>query len=180
MTLSADKLANWAGFADEIEKSMRVYHQQLFSLAFEGASDELGIGIDFDLSNPRIKETLSELGKRIRSVSDTTRDEIRLLVGAATEEGWSMPELAKRIREKGEISSRSRALTIARTETATATNTGAILAYETVGVKEVEVLDGDDDEDCASVNGQTWTLEEAIENPIAHPNCTRAFLPIVK
>lgn len=179
MTLNPDKLANWEGFADEVEATMRVYHKQLFSLAFEGASDELGIGIDFDLSNPRIKETLSGLAKRIRDVADTTRDEIRVLVGNATEEGWSMEELAKRIREKGEISKRTRALTIARTETATATNTGAILAYETAGVKSVEVLDGDDDEDCASVNGQTWTLEEAMDNPIAHPNCTRAFAAIV-
>lgn len=175
----ADKLINWNGFANEIEGAMKVYHQQLLSLAFENAEDELGIGIDFDLSNPRIKDTLSSLGKNVRSVMETTRDDIRRLVGEATEQGWSMQELAKRIREKGEISSRSRALTIARTETATATNTGALLAYNEAGVKEVEVLDGDEDEDCASVNGQTWTVEEAMDNPIAHPNCTRAFAPIV-
>jgi hypothetical protein len=46
-----------------------------------------------------------------------------------------------------------------------------------VGVKEVEVLDGDDDEECASANGQIWTLEEASDNPLGHPNCTRAFAP---
>lgn len=180
MSLDADKLANWAGFADSIEKSMRVYHQQLFSLAFEGAADELGIGIDFDLSNPRIKETLSELGKRVRSVSDTVRDNVQTLVGQATEEGWSMPELAKRIREKGEIDSRSRALLVARTETGTATNMGSCLAYETAGVKEVEVLDGDGDDICAEANGQTWSLQEAMDNPLGHPGCTRAFAPIVR
>jgi hypothetical protein len=44
----------------------------------------------------------------------------------------------------------------------------------------VDVLDGDDDEPCASANGARWTVEEAEANPLGHPNCTRAFSPVVE
>jgi hypothetical protein len=68
---------------------------------------------------------------------------------------------------------------IAQTETAVAFNTGAVLSYREAGIEKVEVLDGDEDEDCASVNGTTQTLEWAMDNPVAHPHCTRAFSPVV-
>jgi hypothetical protein len=53
------------------------------------------------------------------------------------------------------------------------------LGFSQAGIDEVEVSDGTDDDMCADANGQTWTLREALSEPIAHPNCTRSFIPLV-
>lgn len=71
-----------------------------------------------------------------------------------------------------------RASRIARTERAIAANHGAMFGYAQAGVQEVEVLDGTEDEECAHANGQIWTVASALANPIAHPNCQRAFAPL--
>lgn len=157
---------------------MKAFYQALLEDAFLDAAAD-GVDVAFDLANPYVQQTLSSLAKNIKGVAETTKDEIRLLVGKQADEGWSLEELQKQIRAKGEIASRSRALTIARTETGTAYNQGAIAAYKAGGVTHVTVLDGDDDEPCASANGATWTLEEAEQNPLGHPNCVRAFSPVV-
>ncbi|MBU7015544.1 MAG: hypothetical protein HXS43_12030, partial [Theionarchaea archaeon] len=42
---------------------------------------------------------------------------------------------------------------------------------------QVRVLDGDGCEECIEANGQIWTIEEAMANPLQHPNCLRDFEP---
>jgi hypothetical protein len=162
-----------------VTKIMAPFYQSLLESAFADAADA-GVQIAFDINNPFVQTTLSKLAKQIKNVTDTTKDDIRLLVGRAADEGWSNEQLQKAIREKGEIASRSRATTIARTETGTAYNLGSVAAYRAGGVTHVDVLDGDDDEPCASANGSRWTLEEAEDNPLGHPNCTRSFSPVVE
>jgi hypothetical protein len=164
---------------DTIAKLMQPFYQALLEDAFLDAADA-GVEAVFDLANPYVQATLDALTKQIRAVAETTKDDIRLLVGRQAEEGWSSEELAKQIRAKGDIASRSRSLTIARTESGTAYNQGAIAAYRAGGITHVDVLDGDDDEPCASANGARWTVEEAEANPLGHPNCTRAFSPVVE
>lgn len=177
--INVDNLVDWDEMGDEAAGVMKPYHAQLMELAYGDASDLLGEGIAFDLSNPRIKETIGGLADRIKGIADTTKEEIRGLVDAATEAGWSSERLAQEIRDRSDGMSKSRAMTISRSESGTAYNQGALLSYEEAGVTEVEVLDGDEDEICAEANGQTWSLEEAAENPLGHPNCTRSFVPRV-
>ena len=59
---------------------------------------------------------------------------------------------------------------------------GPALPHEESGlVDEVEVLDGRDfDQACKDINGQRKSLAWARANPIQHPNCRRAMVPIVK
>lgn len=162
-----------------IAKLMQPFYRTLLESAFGDAADS-GVDVAFDLDNEFVQAVLGSLAKNIKAVTETTKDDIRLLVSRAADEGWSTEQLQKAIREKGEIASRSRALTIARTETGTAYNLGSVAAYRAGGVTHVDVLDGDDDEPCASANGSRWTLEEAEQNPLGHPNCTRAFSPVVE
>ncbi|MFI5270020.1 MAG: phage minor head protein, partial [Chloroflexota bacterium] len=147
--------------------------------ASSDASDDTGVDISFDVSNPKVKDTLAKLTTRVKDIDDTTRDAIRAAVNTANDEGWSIQQLAASIKEDPTFNT-ARATTIARTESATAYNTGSVLAYRESGVvSQVQVMDGDDDEDCAAANGATWDLDEAEANPTEHPNCTRAFSPIV-
>jgi hypothetical protein len=83
-----------------------------------------------------------------------------------------------------EAAAKSRAFTVARTETAIAYNSTATAAYRDSGiVDQVEVFDGPecgwtehDDPDMA--DGSIRTLDEADEYDVAHPNCLRAFAPV--
>lgn len=68
---------------------------------------------------------------------------------------------------------------IARTETGFAYNRGTLIAAQQGGYTHVDVSDGDDDAICAAANGATWTVPHALEKPLGHPNCTRAFTPHV-
>lgn len=175
---------DWEQDAAGIQALMGRLYPALLGRAYADAGKVLPVDIRFDVANPRIKDTIAELAKQVRAVSDTTRDEIRGLVDRQTAEGWSMQELAKQIRGLAEVTdgldsshAARRAMVISRTESATAYNHGALLAYADAGVEKVRVLDSEADEACAAADGQVWTLDEARANPIAHPNCVRAFAP---
>lgn len=163
----------------DLRKLMTGFYRQLLQSAFADAAAE-GVDVVFTLDNPFVQTVLGKLAKQITSVAETTKEDVRRLVSQQADEGWSIEQLQKAIREKGAVASRTRALLIARTETGTAYNLGSVAAYRAGGVTHVDVLDGDDDEPCASANGSRWTLDEAEKNPLGHPNCTRAFSPVVE
>lgn len=142
-------------------------------------------GLDFDADDPFVERWFTEyVGERITQIDETTRERVRDTLQAALEdgEGGTAQELAERVREAaGDAAafSPARALTIARTETAIAVNHGAGLAYQQNGITHVEISDGDGDEECAEADGQIWTVDEFLANPIAHPNCVRSAAPVV-
>ena len=71
-------------------------------------------------------------------------------------------------------------LRIARTETAAIQNKAAINRYEINGIKKVLVHDGHDfDAACAAADGQIWSTAYAMSHELEHPNCTRAFSPVL-
>ena len=71
-----------------------------------------------------------------------------------------------------------RAERIARTELMFAYNAAALDSYGSMGVTQVQAIDGDDDEECAERNGQVFSLAdaEAIED---HPNGTLDWAPVL-
>lgn len=165
---------------DQIAALMRPYHIRLLELAAADADNVLGIDASFDLESAEVQDVLDLLATKVRSVAETTKEDIRRLTGQGAEQGWSPAHLADEIAKLGEIASKSRAMLISRTESALGYNHGTILRYEQSGqVSGVEVLDGTNDEICAAANGQTWTLDEARDSPIGHPNCVRAFVAVL-
>jgi HK97 family phage portal protein len=69
---------------------------------------------------------------------------------------------------------------IARTEAAVTFNQSSAGLMREAGIESVDIMDGDEDEECADANGSRWTLEEYEANPISHPNCTRIGLPVIE
>lgn len=132
-----------------------------------------------ELRDAVLERLLRSAGLRIKGISETTRDRVREVVAKGIADGLSAAELGDRLEAASGLFDELRAETIARTETATVLNEAAVAQYREFGVDRVLVYDGDDDEACASVDGQTWTVEQAEANPIAHPNCTRGFSPLV-
>lgn len=158
---------------------LRRSYELLIERAFADAVQD-GVEALFDLEMVEVQQVLDRLATDVRRVAETTKQEIRDLVSKQASEGWSVQELAAAIQERGIVASATRAATISRSETGTAYNLGSVAAYRAGGITHVTVLDGDEDEPCASANGATWTLEEAEQNPLGHPNCTRSYAPIVE
>lgn len=163
---------------------MRHRFVQAVKLGFDDSAETWEFDIAFDLDNPLIQEFLDELANDVRRVSDTTKDEIRALVGKMADEGWSLDDLAKEIEKIGEVNSKSRARTIAITESASAYSKGSIAAYRESGVVTgKEWLAFDPCEICAPLDGAIVELDEqftgGFDHPPAHPNCRCSIAPVV-
>jgi hypothetical protein len=149
----------------------------------EGEAAAAALETEFAEQDPYLTRFFARyVGERIKQLNATTRDvvtaELHDVLDA--QEGDGATALAERLSAAVADSSAltpARALMIARTETAIAYNVGTIAGYHQAGVTHVEVSDGDDDDECAAADGAIWTLEEALAEPIAHPNCVRSFAP---
>jgi SPP1 gp7 family putative phage head morphogenesis protein len=130
------------------------------------------------LSDTIYARLVDEIGVHVTGILESTREDIEREVKQGIDEGLGAAELGDRI-EEATAFNELRAETIARTETATLLNRAATESYREFGITHVTVIDGDDDPECAEANGQVWTLDEAAENPIQHPNCVRDFAPFL-
>jgi len=142
--------------------------------------------------------TLQRLARRVTGINRTTRDRIRDLIIQGLDADLSPSEVGRSLRGEiaplegdtvgnelrrrlGDFGSELRAETIARTEMRVAQNGAAIDSYGAEGVQRVEMIDGDQDAECAARDGQTVTLDEAEGHMSAeHPNGTLDFAPVVE
>jgi HK97 family phage portal protein len=143
-------------------------------------NEQLAVDVDFQLDDPAVVAALEAAGERVKGINDTTRAALARALQEGAEAGEGAGQLAARVRQVVEESYKGRAETISRTELAIAQQQATVGRYKAAGVSKVRVLDGDDDEVCARVNGSTQTLEWAEANAIAHPRCVRAFVPIIE
>jgi hypothetical protein len=174
--------ANHKKHASNMADAILPHDIELLRISWGEAQKQFPAIGSFNLKNPRVKDTISQLATRITGMADTTKSDIRgILETALTGEGKipSTDEIAKLIRESGATNSVSRSKTIARTESQKAFNEGAFLSYEAADIEKVECLDSDNDEECAARNGKIFTLAEARDvDP--HPNCVIAWAAVVE
>jgi len=143
------------------------------------------MGLPFDPESPLVQNVIRKAGTKINDVS---RVALRKEIQNGLSSGYSMDQIARGVPKDNyrglqsvvRETYKNRAKTVARTETAMAQNTATAARYRASGVTHVIIRDGDEDDLCAPYNGTRQTLEWALENPIAHPNCTRAYAAIVE
>jgi hypothetical protein len=170
---------------DQIAALTRPFHIQLLRLAHRDANAVLGIDAVFDVESREVQQTLKMLATKVRSVAETTRDDIRRLTGQGAEEGWSPARLADEISKLGEIASASRAELIASTESAHGYEAGSHLRWKESGmVKGSEWLLGPNPcPDCEPLGGKVVPLGEAfagnVVHPPLHPRCTCATAAVL-
>lgn len=114
-------------------------------------------------------------------LSDETRSRIDTYLTDAIEQGLDVDAISIGIDKI--IDDPVRANIIARTEGARAYNIGTGLAYQELGLDKVEVSDNEGPNSCAAckkANGEIWTIEKYLNNPIEHPNCVRTAFPEVE
>jgi SPP1 gp7 family putative phage head morphogenesis protein len=118
------------------------------------------------------------------SIENSTREFIRADVTSAMVEGWSNDKLAKALAENYAFSE-ERAITIARTETATADTAGNMKLYQQTGVvaKKQWIVGAECCPICEEIDGEVVKLDDEFSSgtqaPPAHPNCRCDFLPIL-
>lgn len=158
--------------------------------AFKGVADQLGIEIAFDLNNANVRRVLDRLATRIVGIHDTTREDVRRVVGQALDDGVGLNELADRLETMFTETYRNRALTVARTETQVAYNSASVLGYRESGVvASVELSDNPEHVDdygasdgltCAQRHGLIVPLDRVEEHIAAeHPNGSLAVIPVL-
>lgn len=127
-------------------------------------------------------------GEKIAWLKDhkkETRKKVHDIIQKGLEEGKS-PTIGKEsiAKELGKVmkDQEYRMKRIARTEIAYIQNKGTIASYKNNKVTKVQVLDNEGPNscpECEEANGQIWTLEYAETHELEHPNCVRAFIPII-
>lgn len=136
----------------------------------------LGSQERIDASNKIAADWLSERGARmIKDVEVTLRDELRDFLAREVRLGSSTDELASKIREEFSQWPEWKADRLARTETSTAFNFATLTAGKSAGIKQVQILDGQNDEPCKKRNGKIVSIADALKEDLAHPNCTLGF-----
>lgn len=174
----------WDTWAAEAGPDIDTAYRDL--IVSQGTRTATALGTAFNLRDPFTQQqTTGYVGERIKQLGETTRDDVVRTIRAALEDGSAKTTkelstlILDKVREKFDGYERWRADRIARTETSIGYNHGSLLGMHQAGITKVEVTDGDDDEHCNSVDGAIWTLTRALAEPIAHPNCTRAFGPVL-
>jgi uncharacterized protein YoaH (UPF0181 family) len=136
------------------------------------------IGLSFTLDNPRARQAvLRRVTKLTGSVTQTTVERIRKVVTDAMAEGVGVTEIARRVREDafGDTITRSRAQTIAQTESVGALNEGRHLGATTGGVMQSKRwLDQDDGrvrESHQAAAAVGWIgIDERFPNGLLYPH----------
>jgi hypothetical protein len=170
----------WDEWAAPLRAELEPVH---LSIAEEqGARTAAAHGLAWTNDDPALTRVISgKVGDAIVSIEGTTKNDVIAIIreSIADNPAGSPFELGSRIADKlrekinGDYP-RWRADSIARTETGTAFNVGTVHAGRQNGVDRFLVSDGDCDI-CRGFDGQIWTGEHALANPLAHPNCTRSF-----
>lgn len=148
---------------------------------------ELGVSGSFDVSNPKVIKWIKEhVGDLIKDLADTTKDKLRKTLAQGVSRGEKIPSLASRISSVYDEAKGSRAIKIARTETISSSNQGALQAYDQSGVVERKewLAEGDACDECLPMQGQVVKLHASfsggVDCPPLHPNCRCTILPVIE
>lgn len=143
------------------------------------------LGVSFELDDPQTRAFLELAGANVVGILEHTRAEVAAALQAGQAAGEGVEALARRVRALG-VFSDGRARTIARTELAIASQASALASYTASGVVHgVRILDGDgcglrSHDDPTKADGLIIPLDQMADIPhLAHPNCVRAFSPVV-
>ena len=182
-----DTDVDWTDEKARLRVILDRWYVEMGDAAYATLGDQLGVELTFDLAAASTKRVRQLIAADVTSITDTMRQILRNRVEDAIAHGLSVEQLVAGTDSAPGLRNLfgSRAQTIALTETANAYNASSVAGYRDSGlVDEVDVFDGPecgwtehDDPDLA--DGSTRTLDEADEYPTAHPNCQRAFGPVV-
>lgn len=134
-----------------------------------------GVGVSFSVENPRaVKWIKDKVFKFAYEVNQTTEKELRAALRSALDAGSSIQEIKKEVQRIFGYAEGFRNERIARTETISATNYGALEAIKQsgiVGVKKewIATLDERTRDTHAAMDGEAVGLDEEFSNGLQFP-----------
>lgn len=176
------------GFSRRLHRRLAVLLTDLAIAAVDASARRLerfGRGLDsraWRLANLQAARWAEDWAAQlVRAITESTRQQIRDLVGRAIREGWSTEELAQAIEARG-IFSRHRAQLIAITETTRSFAVANAIAWQAARVERARWYTAADDRVCPiceSRAGKSVPLlpSGSFDSPLppAHPGC-RCYL----
>jgi hypothetical protein len=180
---------DYNAFEKKLGKILTKEWIEIGGISLKGVQNSLGISIDFDLNERTIPKGV--IARQVTNVSKATQVAIGNTIKQGIADGVHPSVIAKRMRDQLmgyaglENLTKSRAYTIARTETANAYNVGTIIGYEKSGlVSQARCIDAPDcgwvgHNDHLKAHGRVVPLDIARLHPISHPNCVRAWAPVI-
>ncbi len=150
-----------------------VYHS-----AFEDALPQKGVKQLDEFARTWILRRSLTLAKLINT---TTMDAIRKALSNGFAEGESIAQLAKRIEGYFDTNAKARSEMVARTETISASNEGALHRYELEGIDKSEFYPSPDAcEVCLDIaKDPIYVTKDASGVIPVHSNCRCVWLPVV-
>jgi len=158
--------------------------------------ERLGVGVAFDVNNPRVSDFLGEkVYKFSFETNNTTIKHLRREFANGLADGEGIPVLAKRVEKVFDFAEKYRSVRIARTEVLGSSNFGALESYKQSGVVELKewlaTKDSSVRDSHAAIDGQQVPLLGRFSNGLQHPgdpsgsaeeviNCRCALIPVVK
>ena len=129
ISLEAEKLIVAEMFAPLIAEFMEEIGQTEAAKAQAAG----GLGVDFDIRNPKAQAALDQILNKISATNDTTFKDIKRIMFFSYENNLTVNETAKLIADKYTQYSLTRATTIARTTTTSMSNVASRLAWQDNG-----------------------------------------------
>lgn len=172
-------------------------------LAEAGIQAAKSIGEDISFTDTEASKYIKSYTLRFsKKVSETSYERIKTVLEDSYDGGLTIGQTSQAIQELGDQWDKTRATTIARTETSRAANAGARIGYEKAGVTKLvfsAILDGATSSICQALNGKVIGIKEnfidaggntygqdltytdgEISEPPCHPNCRSAILPVIE
>lgn len=165
----------------------------------DDALKAIGVSFGFDIDNARVDDMIRRFAQKITVINNTTKELIRDVLKEAYDENLTIDQLVARLRDADTfVFSKTRAETIARTETNGIVNSANILAFQQSGVvkkKEwVSTLDERVRDIHAEANGEIVDVDapfivggEAMDHPgdpAGSPentcNCRCGCVPVIE
>jgi len=177
------------------QKDGRALLTLAFKEAFEDQAKENNLDVDFDLNNPRVTTWIQNKAfKFADEINQTTEDALRTQLEEAIKAGESISDVEKRIEQVFDIARGARSEMIARTEVISASNKGAVEAYEESGVVEaLEWISSRDNEVRKShqIDGDETPIGVRFKNGLFYPgdpdgpadeviNCRCTTAPVIR
>ncbi len=170
----------------EIRALMEIFNiseAQMYQASAELADDLLGVEQPAE-PRPLPRRVRTRIASRVKRVDAVTRKAISQVIKDGRRDGLTTDQIAENLRDKVRNTYQGRAQTIARTELAIIDQEAAHDRYRSAGVRHVFIQDGPDcgwrrHNDPDKADGSTRTIEDAMDHPIAHPNCVRSSGPVV-
>lgn len=182
---------DWEAEERELTKAITKIYQLSGDTATAAVNEQLGLSLDFNLANPKLKSVRSLLAERVKGINAENRSVIQNLVTDALDSGKTTAELSAEISSKFGEWSDGRAMTIARTESMSSYGMASTAQYRESGVVDrIECFDNPShSEDYGAEDGLSCADRDGLIAPLAdaelhirseHPNGQLAIGPVLE